>query len=637
DDGEAQRRLTVVGPEAGGRVGHVGVGCLAHDPAPEPLEHLLRTREVLDRHDVPVADHHVGLTGEDGRHQGRDVGRRVLVVGVGVDDDVGAQLEGGVQPRLEGGGQALVVGQLDDVVDPVLPGHLDRAVGRAVVDDEPLDLVEAGDLPGQVGQRDRELVLLVEARDLDDELHGRPGRGQRRRHGARRHRYGPGVPKSTSYCAPPADPAFSRRRGRVPRPGPGAGTVESRLGRVGDCRVAPAATTAVHAAARPERGVGAISNSDRPAHLTAVRDDGPEGPASAPAHDRSAGERHARRSRLAGLRAVPGYVWWVTALYVTVLVGYSIVVPTYRAPDEPLHVDLSHLFSEELTYPAWDERDTGPDVQRSLSIVRFGDQAAHLEAGDAPPKSERPAFEDRASPPMPTGINQLPQHPPLYYVTTGLAMWAAEAVVGDPIGDFVLETWLYRAMSIAFVAVLPLAVWRVCELLGAARTVTVTAMLVPLAIPQLMHIGASANNDNLVLAFMWLSTPVVLRIARGALGTRTAVLAGVLTGLGLLPKLYASVPPIWVLGALLLAVRRARRANLGAAVRFAVVYGVVALVTGGWWWIRNIVLYGELTPSRFSELVPPTDRPRDLWAFLDAWAYSTTRRFWGDFGWYDTH
>src|SRR5690606_8406612 len=29
--------------------------------------------------------------------------------------------------------------------------------------------------------------------------------------------------------------------------------------------------------------------------------------------------------------------------------------------------------------------------------------------------------------------------------------------------------------------------------------------------------------------------------------------------------------------------------------------------------------------------------PRALWACLDAWAYSTTRRFWGDFGWYDTH
>jgi hypothetical protein len=39
--------------------------------------------------------------------------------------------------------------------------------------------------------------------------------------------------------------------------------------------------------------------------------------------------------------------------------AYSILVPTYRAPDEPLHVDLAHHVSEELDYPAWDERDTG--------------------------------------------------------------------------------------------------------------------------------------------------------------------------------------------------------------------------------------------------------------------------------------
>ena len=334
---------------------------------------------------------------------------------------------------------------------------------------------------------------------------------------------------------------------------------------------------------------------------------------------------------------MPGYVWWVTALHVALLAAYSVVVPTYRAPDEPLHVDLAHLFSEELTYPAWDERDTGPDVQRSLGIVEFGSRAAHLDADDAPPKSARPSFEDLEEPPIPTSINQLPQHPPLYYVTTGLAVWAAEAVVGDPIGDFIVETWLYRAMSIAFVAVLPLAIWRVCERLGAGRNVTVAAMLVPLAIPQLLHIGASVNNDNLVLPFIWLSTPVVVRIAGGALAPRTAVLAGVLTGLGLLTKIYAAVLPLWVLAALVLAVWRSRRADLGAAVRFGAVYGAVALVAGGWWWVRNVVLYGAVFPSRFGELVPPTDDPRNLWDYVDAWAYSTTRRFWGDFGWYDTH
>ena len=65
----------------------------------------------------------------------RDVGAVVLVVGVGVDDDVGAELQARVEAGLEGVGQALVVGQADDVVDAVGLRDLDGAVGGAVVDD----------------------------------------------------------------------------------------------------------------------------------------------------------------------------------------------------------------------------------------------------------------------------------------------------------------------------------------------------------------------------------------------------------------------------------------------------------------------------------------------------------------------
>ena len=55
---------------------------------------------------------------------------------------------------------------------PCCARDLDRAVGRAVVDDQPLDRVEAGDLAREVGERQRQLLLLVETGDLDDELHG---------------------------------------------------------------------------------------------------------------------------------------------------------------------------------------------------------------------------------------------------------------------------------------------------------------------------------------------------------------------------------------------------------------------------------------------------------------------------------
>ena len=122
-----QRRLAVVGAEARGGVRHVGAGRAPHDRAAEPLEPLLQRREVLDLVGLAVADHHVGLAGEDRRDELRDVAAVVLVVGVRVDDDVGAELERRVEPRLEGRGEAAVVREPHDVVDAVLARDLDGA------------------------------------------------------------------------------------------------------------------------------------------------------------------------------------------------------------------------------------------------------------------------------------------------------------------------------------------------------------------------------------------------------------------------------------------------------------------------------------------------------------------------------
>ena len=115
----------------------------------EALQQLLDRREVLDRVDLAVADDHVRVTAENRRHELWDIRTLVLVVGVGVDDHVGAELEAGVEAGLEGRCQALVVGQADHVVDAGRARDLDRAVRRAVVDDQPFDGVESVDLAGQ--------------------------------------------------------------------------------------------------------------------------------------------------------------------------------------------------------------------------------------------------------------------------------------------------------------------------------------------------------------------------------------------------------------------------------------------------------------------------------------------------------
>ena len=49
-----------------------------------------------------VADHHLGLAAEDRLHEDGDIFPAVLVVAVGVDDHVGAELERRVEAGLEG-------------------------------------------------------------------------------------------------------------------------------------------------------------------------------------------------------------------------------------------------------------------------------------------------------------------------------------------------------------------------------------------------------------------------------------------------------------------------------------------------------------------------------------------------------
>lgn len=333
---------------------------------------------------------------------------------------------------------------------------------------------------------------------------------------------------------------------------------------------------------------------------------------------------------------MPALIWWITGLHVSMLLAYSILLPTYRAPDEPLHVDVARYVSEEVDYPAWDERDLGVGISRSLGLVDFHvpRASANLTEAEAVPKGERPALDDLDHPEQATGPNQIPQHPPLYYAVAGGAERLVEEIAGTPSYD--LEVWYYRLVSIAFVAPLPLIIWRITRLLGVSRAIGYAGALVPLGIPQLTHIGSVVNNDSLMILAFWLTTPLVLRLARGDLGLRTVLLTGVVTGMGIFTKGFALVIPLWVAGALFLAWRRGGREARRPVVQAGAVYTGVIFALGGWWWLRNLIVFGKISPSRYSEMVPDNDDFDVEWGnFVQQWAYNTTQRFWGSFGWFD--
>ena len=134
------------------------------------LELLLLPGKMLRLVDGPLADDYIRLFVQDWAHQFLNVGAAVLVVCVGVDDDISAKVQAGVQSGHEAVGQALVLFEVHHMVEAQFPRDFHGPVLAAVVDDEILDLVDPVNVPGQVMVGDAKRLFLVIAWDLNDEF-----------------------------------------------------------------------------------------------------------------------------------------------------------------------------------------------------------------------------------------------------------------------------------------------------------------------------------------------------------------------------------------------------------------------------------------------------------------------------------
>jgi 4-amino-4-deoxy-L-arabinose transferase-like glycosyltransferase len=364
-----------------------------------------------------------------------------------------------------------------------------------------------------------------------------------------------------------------------------------------------------------------------------------EEPAGGGAGDAGAGQRPRER--------LPRPLWVVTALYALILLGYTVLLPTYRAPDEPQHVDLVLAMEQRFSYPNYDERLVSPAVLASEDLVRFGRGTSpwsgrkhrNRTADEAPSRDGRPSFSDLegwSPPPTPAEIAQDPmryrnyvaQHPPLYYellghvlgVIPGSSDWAFDQVVG-----------FLRICNALLLVPIPWIVYRTLRRIGGSPHAALTASIVPLAVPQLAHIGGSVNNDNLLVLLAAIVTSLGARIAMGDLTGRTAVLTGLIGGMALLTKGFALFIPPWIAITYIAAARTTRNRS-SAMSRGMLTLGVMTLV-GGWWWIRNVVELGTLQPGIATRpLAPPGFEPDFAW-WVRRFGAFLIERTWGWFGW----
>ena len=319
------------------------------------------------------------------------------------------------------------------------------------------------------------------------------------------------------------------------------------------------------------------------------------------------------------------WAWLILALFLAVGIAYSLVVPPFETPDEPFHYGFARHIAQGNGLPVQDPANQGPWAQEGSQAPLYYLAAGWLTAG-----IDQADFDTKAVRNPRANIGD-----PLYPGNKNFMLYSGR---WQPLQGANLALHVGRWLSLLLGAVTLWSTWQLALLAFPARRVLpLLAMALVAAIPQFLFLSASFSNDNAVIAastvtLFWLARLLVKPADVSVRWWEWAVL-GVTLGAAALSKLQGlGLVPLSALVVLLLAWRRRRWSLLGEATLFV---SLPALALAGWWFWRNIVLYGDWSGlNHLMEINGRRQSALTLAAFLhefDGLRFSS----WGLFGWFN--
>jgi 4-amino-4-deoxy-L-arabinose transferase-like glycosyltransferase len=294
--------------------------------------------------------------------------------------------------------------------------------------------------------------------------------------------------------------------------------------------------------------------------------------------------------------------------YLALGYAYATGTPLWESPDEPAHFNYVRHLAQG----------------RGLPVLQPGDyDFAYLE------KIKAARFPPQMSiDPIRYEFHQ----PPLYYI---LAAPLHRLGAGLPLGQQVLLLRLFSLLLGALtLAVVYSAVGQAFPgQTGLALGTTAFAAFVP----QHLHIVSSVNNDILGELALSLVLLLLLRQMRAAVSWPLGIVLGLALGLALLAKTSAYLAIVLAgLAPLFTWAWMGVRPGRAILVRLGVSYAIAAVVSG-WWFLRNLMVYGDLDLfglARHSQVVVGQPRVGVFdWAVAKHFTTVTFQSFWAQFGW----
>ncbi|MCY3832849.1 MAG: glycosyltransferase family 39 protein [Chloroflexi bacterium] len=149
--------------------------------------------------------------------------------------------------------------------------------------------------------------------------------------------------------------------------------------------------------------------------------------------------------------------------------------------------------------------------------------------------------------------------------------------------------------------------------------------------PQFLFVSSSISNDNLVTMLVSLITWQTLLMLRDGFETRRSLLISLLIALASLSKL-SGLAPILAVGAAAFFTAR-RKGDRRGFVVLALSMLLFWLVIASWWYLRNVMLYGELFGTN-ALIDHYGGRNSSLLQLLTDESEGFRYSYWGLFGWF---
>lgn len=322
------------------------------------------------------------------------------------------------------------------------------------------------------------------------------------------------------------------------------------------------------------------------------------------------------------LSNLPRFLWLILIVYLCLASLYAAVTPIFEKPDEHWHFAFTMYMVEagQLPVQRLTERAHLAEQEGSQPPLYYGVLAGVLKVTGFTALSE--------------GFTSLTEKNPYYGVRHGAWHDNANQFVHGACERACQETaravYIGRGLSILSGLVALLAAAVALYLAFPTRPALLLGVVGVMAFnPQFLHISSSVSNDVLTVAMVNLAFALALWWQRKPRHVSRAIAVGIVIGLATLSK-PSGLSVVVTMGLWVLTLN-----TLSWRLRLlqALIVGISFMGVSGWWFGRNLWLYGEATATEIHLAVYGVKAPTLTWDVLLAEWKAVANSFWASFGW----